>query len=90
MIACSSFQLIRASEDNDDAIFYESFDETFEDRWIVSNKDDYKGVWKHAKSEGHDDFGLLVSEQAKKYAKKLDEPVSLKDGTVVLQFETRL
>lgn len=50
------------------------------------------GVWKHAKSEGHDDFGLLVSEPARKYAivKELDEPASLKDGTVVLQFETRL
>ncbi|KAI4343533.1 hypothetical protein L6164_010871 [Bauhinia variegata] len=92
LVACSSFQLLRASEDADDAIFYESFDETFEGRWIASEKDDYKGVWKHDKSEGHDDYGLLVSEKAKKYAivKELDEPVSLKDGTVVLQFETRL
>ncbi|KAI3916937.1 hypothetical protein MKW98_014398 [Papaver atlanticum] len=75
-----------------DPIFYESFDESFERRWIVSEKDDYEGVWKHAKSEGHDDYGLLVSEKAKKYAivKELDEAVSLKDGTIVLQFETRL
>ncbi|KAM7471595.1 hypothetical protein LguiA_009778 [Lonicera macranthoides] len=50
------------------------------------------GVWKHAKSEGHDDYGLLVSEKARKYAivKELDKPVDLKDGSVVLQFETRL
>lgn len=50
------------------------------------------GIWKHSKSEGHDDYGLLVSEQAKKYAivKELDEAVSLKDGTIVLQFEVRL
>lgn len=50
------------------------------------------GVWKHSKSEGHEDFGLLVSEKAKKYAivNEIDVPVSLKDGTVVLQFETRL
>lgn len=50
------------------------------------------GVWKHAKSEGHDDYGLLVSEKARKYAivKEVGEPVNLKDGTVVLQFETRL
>ncbi|KAH7522552.1 hypothetical protein FEM48_Zijuj07G0150700 [Ziziphus jujuba var. spinosa] len=73
-------------------ILYESFDESFEGRWIVSEKDDYKGVWKHSKSEGHDDYGLLVSEKARKYAivKEVDEPVNLKDGTVVLQFETRL
>jgi calnexin len=50
------------------------------------------GVWKHAKSDGHEDHGLLVSEKAKKYAivKELKEPVSLKDGTVVLQYEVRL
>jgi calnexin len=52
----------------------------------------FEGVWKHSKSEGHDDYGLLVSEKARKYAivKETDSPVSLKDGTVVLQFETRL
>ncbi|KAJ4961176.1 hypothetical protein NE237_021086 [Protea cynaroides] len=75
-----------------DVLFYEPFDETYEGRWIVSEKDDYTGVWKHAKSEGHDDSGLLVSEKAKKYAivKELDDPVNLKDGTVILQFEIRL
>ena len=79
---------IRAS----DPLFYEPFDESFEGRWILSGKDDYKGVWKHEKSDGHEDYGLLVSEKAKKYAiiKELDEPVTLKDGTVVLQFEVRL
>ncbi|KAL6319588.1 hypothetical protein AAG906_014264 [Vitis piasezkii] len=73
-------------------IFYESFDDDFEGRWIVSEREDYKGVWKHAKSDGHEDHGLLVSEKARKYAivKELDEAVSLKDGTAVLQFETRL
>jgi len=52
----------------------------------------FLGEWKHEKSEGHDDYGLLVSEPARKYAivKELDEPASLKDGTIVLQFETRL
>ncbi|XAR67806.1 hypothetical protein NMG60_11002721 [Bertholletia excelsa] len=74
-----------------DPIFYESFDESFEGRWVVSEKEDYKGVWKHEKSEGHDEYGLLVSEKARKYAivKELDKPVNLKDGTIVLQFETR-
>ncbi|KAG9150871.1 hypothetical protein Leryth_003008 [Lithospermum erythrorhizon] len=49
-------------------------------------------VWKHSKSGGHDDYGLLVSEKARKYAivKELDQPVDLKDGTVVLQYEVRL
>ncbi|KAK3015744.1 hypothetical protein RJ639_007871 [Escallonia herrerae] len=75
-----------------DTKFYESFDEAFDGRWIVSEKEEYQGPWKHSKSEGHDDYGLLVSEKARKYAivKELDEPVDLKDGTVVLQFETRL
>ncbi|KAK6924592.1 Calreticulin/calnexin [Dillenia turbinata] len=46
----------------------------------------------HLKSEDHDDFGLLVSEKAKRYAivKELGESVSLKDRTTVLQFETHL
>lgn len=72
-------------------IFYESFDKPFEKSWIVSVNEDYKGVWKHSKSEGHEDFGLLVSEKARKYAifKQLDEPVNLKDGTIVLQYEAR-
>ncbi|KAE9608619.1 hypothetical protein Lal_00020771 [Lupinus albus] len=92
-VAFSYFHLLSASSnDAHDAIFYESFDEDYDGRWIVSDKDDYKGVWKHAKSEGHEDYGLLVSEQARKYAivKELNKPVSLKDGTVVLQFEIRL
>ncbi|CAK7336003.1 unnamed protein product [Dovyalis caffra] len=81
---------IRAN--SDDVMFYEPFDESFEGRWIVSEKDDYQGIWKLSKSEGHDDHGLLVSEKAKKYAivKELDNVVSLKGGTVVLQFEVRL
>ncbi|KAH9605395.1 hypothetical protein KSS87_004577 [Heliosperma pusillum] len=74
-----------------DPILYESFDESFDGRWIVSQKSDYNGVWKHEKSEGHDDYGLLVSEKARKYAivKELETPVDLKEKTVVLQFETR-
>ncbi|CAA6659679.1 unnamed protein product [Spirodela intermedia] len=88
LLACFAVQQLFAS----DPLFYESFDETFEGRWIVSEKDDYKGTWKHSKSEGHEDHGLLVSEPAKKYAivKELDEAVNLKDGTVVLQYEVRL
>ncbi|KAL6996808.1 hypothetical protein U1Q18_006938 [Sarracenia purpurea var. burkii] len=87
LIGCFASQLCASS----DPIWYESFDEAFEGSWIVSEKEDYKGVWKHAKSEGHDDYGLLVSEKARKYAivKELDEPVKLKGETVVLQFETR-
>ncbi|KAI9079643.1 hypothetical protein K1719_038264 [Acacia pycnantha] len=43
LIAYSSFHMLCASDDHDDAIFYESFDQDFEGRWIVSEKDDYKG-----------------------------------------------
>ncbi|KAL0397190.1 UNVERIFIED_CONTAM: Calnexin [Sesamum calycinum] len=84
-IACFVAQLYAS----DDVKFYEPFDEKFEGRWIASEKSDYTGVWKHEKSEGHDDHGLLVSEKARKYAivKELDEPVKLKDGTIVLQYE---
>ncbi|XP_068664883.1 calnexin homolog [Aristolochia californica] len=86
LIPCLLFQLCAS-----DPIFHESFDESFKGRWIVSEKEDYNGVWKHSKSEGHEDYGLLVSEKARKYAivKDLDEPVDLKDKTIVLQFETR-
>eukprot|EP00252_Welwitschia_mirabilis_P025111 TRINITY_DN771_c0_g1_i1.p1 TRINITY_DN771_c0_g1~~TRINITY_DN771_c0_g1_i1.p1 ORF type:complete len:541 (-),score=124.75 TRINITY_DN771_c0_g1_i1:502-2124(-) len=73
-------------------LFYEPFDESFEGRWVLSNKEDYKGVWKHEKSEGHEDYGLLVSEAARKYAlvKELPEPVVTKDGKLILQYEVRL
>ncbi|KAH9328343.1 hypothetical protein KI387_000451 [Taxus chinensis] len=80
--------LVSASE----PLFYESFDEAYEGKWIVSEKEDYKGVWKHEKSQGHEDYGLLVSEAARKYAivKELPESVDLKDGSLVLQYEVRL
>nr|ACN41018.1 unknown [Picea sitchensis] len=80
--------LVSASEQT----FYESFDESFDGRWIASQKEDYKGVWKHEKSEGHEDYGLLVSEVAKKYAivRELPETIDPKDGLVVLQYEVRL
>ncbi|KAJ6339434.1 hypothetical protein OIU77_007408 [Salix suchowensis] len=89
LLAFISFNQLFAE---DDTILYESFDNSFDGRWIVSEKEGYNGEWKHEKSEGHDDYGLLVSEPARKYAivKELDEPASLKDGTIVLQFETRL
>ncbi|PNX58640.1 calnexin, partial [Trifolium pratense] len=38
-IASSSF--VHASDEADDAIFYESFDEDFDSRWIVSEKEEY-------------------------------------------------
>ncbi|KAI3825743.1 hypothetical protein L1987_07348 [Smallanthus sonchifolius] len=88
LIGCLISQIYCSS----DAIFHESFDEPFEGSWIVSEKEEYSGEWKHSKSEGHDDYGLLVSEKARKYAivKELEKPVELKDGTIVLQFEVRL
>ncbi|KAF7088516.1 hypothetical protein CFC21_091619 [Triticum aestivum] len=88
LVVSALFAQIRAS----DPLFHESFDEGFEGSWVVSGKEEYSGVWKHEKSDGHEDYGLLVSEPARKYAivKELDSPVTLKDGTVVLQFEVRL
>lgn len=75
-----------------DAVFYESFDESWEGRWIVSESSDYQGIWLHEKSSGHEDYGLLVSEKARKYGIAVDLPatVDFKDGTVVLQYDLRL
>ncbi|XP_078161820.1 calnexin homolog 1-like [Carex rostrata] len=72
-------------------LFYESFEENFKGRWIVSAKEDYKGVWKYSKSNGHQDYGLLASHKERRYAivKELKKPISLKCGTIVLQFEVR-
>jgi hypothetical protein len=73
-------------------VFYDNFDENWDGRWIVSQSSDYGGKWKYEKSEGHEDYGLLVSEPAKKYgiAADLAEEVDPKDGTVVLQYDLRL
>jgi hypothetical protein len=42
--------LVSASEKT----FYESFDKSFDGRWIASQKEDYKCVWKHENSEGRE------------------------------------
>lgn len=75
-----------------DTVFYDSFETSWEGRWVVSESSDYLGKWKHEKSEGHDDYGLLVSEKARKYGIAVDMPktVDFKDGTVVLQYDLRL
>ncbi|KAL2631672.1 hypothetical protein R1flu_016358 [Riccia fluitans] len=75
-----------------DTVFYDSFETSWEGRWVVSESSDYLGKWKHEKSEGHDDYGLLVSEKARKYGIAVDLPktVDFKDGTVVLQYDLRL
>nr|GEY83344.1 calnexin homolog [Tanacetum cinerariifolium] len=89
LIGCFAFEIYASSSGT---IFYDSFDESFERNWIVSENADYLGVWNHSKSEGHDDYGLLVTQKARKYAivRELNTPVEFNDGTVVLQFETRL
>lgn len=73
-------------------IFYDSFEESWEGRWIPSTKEEYQGVWKHEKSEGHENSGLLISEKARKYgiAADLPEIVEFKDEPVVLQYDLRL
>nr|XP_010910131.1 calnexin homolog [Elaeis guineensis] len=59
--------------------------------WVVNRIDKMRGVWKHSQSDGHEDYGLLVIEKARKYAivKDLDEPVDFTDRTMVFQYETR-
>ncbi|KAK4740743.1 hypothetical protein SAY87_024331 [Trapa incisa] len=59
--------------------------------WTVSDKDEYKGLWKHSKSDGREDYGLLINEKAKKYAivKELDEYYSLKDGLLFCNMRRR-
>ncbi|KAK2634717.1 hypothetical protein Ddye_029509 [Dipteronia dyeriana] len=53
---------------------------------------DVNGVWKHSKSEGHDDYGLVVSLKARKYGivKELDQILDIKDTEKsVLQYDVR-
>lgn len=73
-------------------IFYESFEKSWEGRWLPSTKEGYQGVWKHEKSEGHENYGLLVSEKARKYgiASTLPEVVHFGEKPIVLQYELRL
>ncbi|GJP37444.1 hypothetical protein CLOM_g9054 [Closterium sp. NIES-68] len=72
--------------------FFESFDEDYAGRWVVSSSADYTGKWKWAPGEASGDYGLLVTEKAKKYgiAAELPEPVDPKADTLVLQYEVRL
>jgi calnexin len=89
VLSCCSVLFVASSSDT---IFYDSFDENWDGRWIVSQSSDYGGKWKYEKSEGHEDYGLLVSQPAKKYgiAVDLPEEVNPTDNTVVLQYDLRL
>ncbi|CAM6095148.1 unnamed protein product [Calypogeia fissa] len=94
-VACLSFGLVLAEDDGaETAVFYESFDTSWEGRWIVSDSSDYKGTWKYENSEGHEgDFGLLASEPAKKYGIAVDLPKTVDfaaETPVVLQYDLRL
>ncbi|KAH8963963.1 hypothetical protein BDL97_04G038600 [Sphagnum fallax] len=89
VLSCCGVLFVASSSDT---IFYDSFDENWDGRWIVSQSSDYGGKWKYEKSEGHEDYGLLVSQPAKKYgiAVDLPEEVNPTDNTVVLQYDLRL
>jgi calnexin len=80
------------TDDSETVVFYESFDTSWDGRWVVSESSEYKGTWKYEQSAGHEDFGLLASEKAKKYGIAVDVPktVEFKDNTVVLQYDLRL
>ncbi|GBG84059.1 hypothetical protein CBR_g37934 [Chara braunii] len=71
--------------------FLEVFDTPWEDRWVVSTQPGYEGVFKHAPSEGSEDYGLLLSEKARKYgiARELPKAVEPKGKTTVLQYDVR-
>ncbi|XP_024394288.1 calnexin homolog 1 [Physcomitrium patens] len=75
----------------DDITFYENFESSWKGRWIVTKNQEYKGKWKHEKSQGHNDYGLLVSQKAKKYAIMYNLPkvVDPNEGTLTLQYDVR-
>lgn len=71
-------------------VFFESFDEPWEGHWIPSNKEDYKGKWKHGKNDAYNDYGLLVSETARKYGIMVETPkVHFNNDPVVLQYDLK-
>lgn len=92
LIALLCFQVAAAEDAEKKIVFYESFADDFDSRWIVSKSPVYEGPWKHSKGKDTDDYGLLVSEPAKKYAiaAELPEPVDPKKDTIVLQYDVRL
>ncbi|CAK9226050.1 unnamed protein product [Sphagnum troendelagicum] len=91
LVACTS--IVNAQSSNA-TVFYESFDKSWKGRWFVSHKDEFTGKWKYDKSLGHGDYGLLVSEKAKKHgiAVTLAETTILDPsyGAIVLQYNLRL
>ncbi|KAH9313914.1 hypothetical protein KI387_022541, partial [Taxus chinensis] len=71
-------------------VFFESFDKPWKGRWIPSENGNYQGKWKHEKNEAYDDYGLLASQKARKYAIAVDVPeVHFKDDPVVLQYDLK-
>ncbi|CAM6092843.1 unnamed protein product [Calypogeia fissa] len=84
--------LLVAIAANTKSIFYEAFDTSFSGRWIPSKSIDYKGRWKYEKGKGNEDYGLLVSEPAKKYAIAVNLPkiVDFIDTPIVFQYDLRL
>eukprot|EP00246_Nothoceros_aenigmaticus_P015750 TRINITY_DN6782_c0_g1_i2.p1 TRINITY_DN6782_c0_g1~~TRINITY_DN6782_c0_g1_i2.p1 ORF type:complete len:477 (+),score=124.85 TRINITY_DN6782_c0_g1_i2:126-1556(+) len=84
--------IVAVARDTSKPLFYESFEETWEGRWIPSEKSEYEGSWRYEASKGHEDYGLLVGDEARKHAiaVELPEKVALGDGkTVVLQYDVR-
>lgn len=49
------------------------------------------GKWKYEKSQGHDDYGLVISEKAKKYGISYNLPhvVDPNEKTLTLQYDVR-
>lgn len=91
-LALLCLQLVVAEGAEEKIVFYESFAEDFDGRWIVSETAKYKGPWKHSPSQDTEDYGLLASEKAHNYAiaAELPKPVDPKVDTLVLQYDVRL
>jgi calnexin len=77
--------------------FFDNFNkDSINNIWIPSKVEKYNGVWKHSSAMGSlvgisDDFGLLLTEEAKHYALSatFQQPIDNKDKDLVIQYEVK-
>jgi len=77
----------------DGSIFFEPFGTAWEQTWKVSKDADFTGTWKREQyAAGGDDYGLVVSDPAKKHAVStlFAAPIDPKDKGLVIQYELQL
>jgi calnexin len=79
-----------------DFLFYETFQENWSSRWIVSDDEDFDGEWSveagPALSGIKEEVGLVVNSPAKKHAisSVLPQVVTVEEDNLVVQYEVRL